>query len=191
MTKQLEFVAQVVADLLNPIRGRDAMRANMVNSQAGVRSPNLQPHGGDRYEDIPDPTSPDGMLRVRVPSNDPTGEAALGVDEASQALARLDGLLRQLETACRGLAGLRDEWAPKEGASRPVDGPGEDWCSSCWRDGQHCEPVSGHHAGRCRWCGTWRSEHGEDPPLALLRMHHQGERITVQMAERYSRKKAS
>jgi hypothetical protein len=187
--RALKASRDIIDDLLAEHRGLKAMRRNMRNSQAGVRSPNLEPHRGDRYEDLELPEG--GTVKVRVPTNDPTGEAVAGrADEASQALTASRTLYKRLYALALQAAAERDEWAPVEGAQRPVGGPGEDWCSSCWRSNQHCEPVSGHHAGRCRWCGDWKREYGEDPPLTLLRLHHQGERITVQMVERYTRKKA-
>lgn len=184
--RQLEAVAKVVADLLADHRGVEAMVRNMRDSQAGVRSPNLQPHRGDRYEDV---EFPEGTVRVRVPTNDPTGEAAAGRgDEATASLARRLTVQKRLYDAAMEYAALRDEWAPVEGAQRPVGGPGDDWCRSCHRDNQHCEPVSDRYHGLCRWCGDYKGAEGGLPPLPILRARHRGERITQAMVKQYTRK---
>ena len=65
-----------------------------------------------------------------------------------------------------------------------------DWCTSCYRDGQHHTPVSIDQRGRkryedlCRWCGDFKTAHDTLPTMPVLRAHHEGRRITVQMVER-------
>lgn len=59
------------------------------------------------------------------------------------------------------------------------------WCGSCWRDDQHLTPVAErpngqpYYRGRCRFCGEWKANTREDPPLDVLRPHHEGRRIRV------------
>lgn len=60
----------------------------------------------------------------------------------------------------------------------------EGWCVSCWRDDRWCEPIAKRPTGepfykdRCRFCGQWKAEHGQDPPLVILQKRHAGQRIT-------------
>lgn len=61
----------------------------------------------------------------------------------------------------------------------------EGWCVSCWRDDQNCTPIALRPSGepfykdRCRACGEWKHEHGQDPPLPILKLRHSGRRITT------------
>lgn len=62
------------------------------------------------------------------------------------------------------------------------------WCVSCWRDEQALVPIavraSGPQKGRpyytdlCRFCGGWKAEHGQVPPIDVVQRHHDGRRIT-------------
>jgi hypothetical protein len=58
------------------------------------------------------------------------------------------------------------------------------FCGSCWRvqerrDIQTRPTGERYYADRCRWCGSFRSRRGEDPPLALLRIYHDRGRVTI------------
>lgn len=59
-------------------------------------------------------------------------------------------------------------------------------CQSCHRDGGRYEPI---HAGRyrlaCRFCGEWRAEHGEWPPLPVVRWRgrNPGKRVPLKIVE--------
>lgn len=65
----------------------------------------------------------------------------------------------------------------------------EGWCVSCWRDELTCEPIALRPTGepyykdRCRGCGMWKAEHGQDPPLAILQKRHAGIRVTTRDVE--------
>lgn len=59
-------------------------------------------------------------------------------------------------------------------------------CQSCQRDGGRYEPI---HAGRyrlaCRFCGEWRAEHGEWPPLTVVRWRgrNPGKKVPLKVVE--------
>ncbi len=65
----------------------------------------------------------------------------------------------------------------------------DDWCRSCHRNNQHHTPVSlrpsgePYYAGLCRWCGDFRKAHKYDVPLEVLRVRHQGRRVTLQLID--------
>jgi hypothetical protein len=63
------------------------------------------------------------------------------------------------------------------------------WCGHCWSDDQFLEPIAlrpsvapipsrPYYRGLCRWCGSFKREHGTLPPIALLRKHHGSKPIT-------------
>lgn len=53
---------------------------------------------------------------------------------------------------------------------QPAQIAAEGLCVSCWKAGIKDEDtVPGRYRDRCRFCGDWRGEHGEDPPGWLLR----------------------
>lgn len=61
----------------------------------------------------------------------------------------------------------------------------EGWCVSCWRAEQTLTPVaSRRYRDLCRWCGDWRAEHGEVPPVRVVRLRAEGRSVTVAAATR-------
>lgn len=66
----------------------------------------------------------------------------------------------------------------------------EGWCVSCWRNDRTCNPIALRASGqpyyrdRCRPCGEWHAEHGQDPPLSILQKRHQGTRVTQKDVEK-------
>lgn len=81
----------------------------------------------------------------------------------------------------------------------PGDVAAAGWCVSCWRNDQ--QMVAREKAKKsglyysttlCRWCLGVKNSHGILPPLEVLRMHHEGRRISVQvMDEAVERAKAA
>lgn len=71
----------------------------------------------------------------------------------------------------------------------------EGWCVSCWRNDQTCEPIAKRPSGepyyrdRCRPCGAWKAEHGQDPPLPILKLRHEGRRVTQRDVDAALRRK--
>lgn len=64
-----------------------------------------------------------------------------------------------------------------------ADAAAAGWCASCWRDDQHLTVIeTNKHSLRyfrdyCRWCGGVKSAYGIEPPLSMLKLHHEGRRI--------------
>jgi hypothetical protein len=61
------------------------------------------------------------------------------------------------------------------------------WCISCARDRNeglpHLRPVaSGRYADRCRFCGEWKRDHGQDPPIELVKARNLGHTIRTRTA---------
>lgn len=62
-------------------------------------------------------------------------------------------------------------------------------CQSCYRDAGRYEPIHlGRYKRACRWCGEWRAEHGDWPPLAVIRWRgrNPGKRVPVSIIEQAS-----
>jgi hypothetical protein len=110
---------------------------------------------------------------------------------AARYLPELQALTRRLEADLARLvriAGICNPAAPKNLATRDMlvaQVEADGWCGSCWRDDQHLTPVAerpngtAYYRGRCRFCGEWKANTREDPPLEVLRPHHEGRRIRV------------
>lgn len=64
-----------------------------------------------------------------------------------------------------------------------ADAAAAGWCASCWRNDQHLTIIeTNKHSLRyfrdyCRWCGGVKSTYGIEPPLSMLKLHHDGRRI--------------
>lgn len=66
------------------------------------------------------------------------------------------------------------------------------WCVSCWRHDQTLVPIAlrtsgpdkgkAYYRDRCRFCGGWKAEHGQDPNMDTLERHHDGRRIVKRTA---------
>lgn len=59
-------------------------------------------------------------------------------------------------------------------------------CQSCYRDAGRYEPVhEGRYRRACRFCGEWRAEHGEWPPLAVVRWRgkNPGKKVPLKIVE--------
>jgi hypothetical protein len=47
-----------------------------------------------------------------------------------------------------------------------------------------------HRTRRCRWCWDWAATHeSDDPPIDILRAHHQGRRITTRLVDTITRRR--
>jgi len=95
-------------------------------------------------------------------------------------------LRRRLERQIVALADLVDALAPSSAALAHLaskadtgDGPPSGWCASCWRDGGHYSPTKNAGGELCRWCAD-AARHMDlpMPPLALVRKHNRGQRIS-------------
>lgn len=136
--------------------------------------------------------------------NDPTGETAIATSNTGRTLIamRLTDAIADYDHAIAALTEMLLTLAPeaRDDATTPkvepcdTNGPGAGWCRSCWRDEKHMEPEHTHsdgrvkHRGACAWCATFEAEYKTRPPLPLLRLRHQGRRITVDMVAAHIKK---
>lgn len=196
---RLNLAATIVARLNREPGGLATMRRLMLDTRRGPSSATLDgSRGGHRHDTIVDAY---GVFLAKIPP-DPTGEAAIAVDPAEDALHDLDGALERLHAAVLDLAGLHDAWTPLPAPKvSDDDGFARDWCRSCWRIDRTCTPVtrraSGepYYAGLCRWCGALRGElrmkETTLPPRALVAAHLAGDRTTVRRLKGHYRKDES
>lgn len=203
----LERIAEQLIDTANLIR-QHGQRALTVTEgwKPGAKTANIDPdRGGDRYESVFMPNSVGKQIRflVRVPSNDPTGETVIAErDVPSDAMnAELVELLGQINTSAYNVRVIVKAAVPqathlhKIGKETGADVAIAGWCRSCHRDSRYCEPVatrpdgSRRYSDFCNWCGEWAAAHkGEEPPLELVKLRHEGRRITSAMVERHTKK---
>jgi hypothetical protein len=118
-----------------------------------------------------DPVGTTVAMRIDHPHSDVLGHAHADV------LTKLHQARRLLEQA--ESAGRRALPPP------PTRQNLDDGCVSCAR-AKTWSPIS--RTRRCRWCSDWATAHqGDDPPIAILRAHHAGRRITTRLVETVSR----
>lgn len=120
--------------------------------------------------------------------SDPTGEAGVDHDKAAedarQIRRHIEAAVRALDAADNIANGYPFQ-AAKPAELEPT--PGEDWCTSCFKDSHYLEPIalkadgSRKYAGLCRWCGEFKAANKFEPPTSLLHARHRGERITEAM----------
>lgn len=121
---------------------------------------------------------------------DPTGEAAIGHDQAAADGRELRRLIEHAITTQARIDTIADRYPSQPLPLPDIEAtPGDDWCRACWKDGHYCEPVSSkpdgttRYSGLCRWCGEFAKANGFEPPTWLLKRRHAGERITPGMVE--------
>lgn len=159
----------------------------------GPRSANLEPHGGWRYEEIP---QADGTSEVVPMPSDIVGEHLFADDRLSEVSPRLRLLLSRITKDADELIFLLRRAVPSPIAVlRPDDltlpqVSAAGWCTSCWSDSCYHEPVAMRPNGErryrdhCLWCGNFIASHdGVKPPLELLQARHRGDRITQAMVD--------
>lgn len=102
--------------------------------------------------------------------------------QASEYQAELDKLTFRLSSDLHRLQRLIEIANPETPKSEIGAG-----CQSCARDGGRYEPIhTGRYRNACRWCGEWRAEHGDWPPLAVVRWrgNNPGKRVPVSIVEK-------
>lgn len=100
-------------------------------------------------------------------------------EEAAQLDTSIDLVCREAKAlaAMVRTASSKVERAAKDTPQqRPMVG-----CTSCKRDGGAWEPVyaKAESSELCRWCYDYRATHGQRPPVAIVKMHRQGRRIST------------
>lgn len=117
-----------------------------------------------------DPVGMIVALRIDHPHRDPLAYAHAAV------VANLHEARRLLEEA--ESLGRRTLPSARSASAAAFD----DGCVSCARI-KTWSPI--HRTRRCHWCSDWAYAHGgEDPPIDILRAHHQGRRITTRLVDR-------
>jgi hypothetical protein len=125
---------------------------------------------------------------------DPTGEAAIGHDQAAADGRELRRLIEHAITTQARIDTIADRYPSQPLPPPDIEAtPGDDWCTSCWKDtrkgGHYCEPIglkangTVRYSGLCRWCGDFKANHGFEPTTALVHAKHDGERITPGMVD--------
>jgi hypothetical protein len=128
------------------------------------------PGGGQHGQG--DPVGTVVALRLDHPHSDVLGHAHRDV------VSKLHQARRLLEEA---------ESAGRRALPPPANQNLDDGCVSCARI-KAWSPIS--RTRRCRWCSDWAGAHdGYDPPVAILRAHHQGRRITTRLVETITRRR--
>jgi hypothetical protein len=111
-------------------------------------------------------------MRIDHPHSDVLGHAHRDV------LSKLHQARRLLEQA---------ESAGRRALPPPANQTLDDGCLSCARI-KTWSPI--HRTRRCHWCSDWSYAHGgEDPPVDILRAHHQGRRITTRLVDTITRRR--
>ena len=101
---------------------------------------------------------------------------------------KLDRATKQVADGCAAITAVMADTKrpPRHGASTDVlaaQAAADGWCRSCFRADQHLAPITLRPNGQpvyrdlCRFCGAWKGEYGQVPPLDVLRQHHDGRRI--------------
>lgn len=154
------------------------------------------PRPGDNHDTPPQPGDPDytgpadELDQVLTDTHDEDSRSAA---IAARIHHDLTCALTNLDTHTRDTARLLDLLAakhPQRGQLSPANA-GDGWCTSCYRNAGHLEPIALRPDGTpryrqlCRWCGEWASAHdGDHPPVAILREKHAGRRITQTLVQR-------
>jgi len=140
----------------------------------------------------------DGEPDERIDDRKDDAAAARYHAELSTLTKRIDADLHRL----RRIIGICCPSPTKGLASRDMlsaQVAADGWCVSCWKDDQNLTPITMTTGGgkprprykdRCRFCGEWKAEHGQDPPVAILQLMHEGRRITTAAIERAMGKSA-
>lgn len=149
----------------------------------GPQTPEAPPDGArDEEEVIVDPTRKDDQKHQ--------ARAAELHQEYLDAVRKLE---RQAEVVLRILAvaipvhpaALRNVRTGDLDPITAADAAAAGWCMSCWRNEQQMVIIETkkstglrYYRDYCRWCGAFKAEHKIEPPLEILRLHHDGRRIS-------------
>lgn len=97
----------------------------------------------------------------------------------------VQNIIRRIDIACPpNTAEVKNRRTGNLDPVTPAEVAIEGWCASCWRDDQTLEPIEKDRHGLryyrdyCRWCGAFKAKHDTEPPLALLKRRHAGQRIS-------------
>ena len=112
----------------------------------------------------------------------------MATDEAVTDLKKLRAEVRKAFGAAATIYDLATRWSVTPSAH--TDEAPEGACESCFRHRRHYSPVAtGRYKRYCTFCGQFNGNYGMIPPMPILRLHHDGRRISVQQVEKYVGKK--
>lgn len=179
--------ATLAADMPTVARRMDEMRAGYPTRTVGASMTS-----GEGFS-LTDDRTPDPDADVRLTRVE---QAAITSDkvecdtiELREIIVQMAALARRADRICQPYR-LTDRSARDQAMSEAP----KDWCTSCYRDGQHHEPVglkrdgTAYYDGMCRWCGDFLKAHGILPSRKLLEYRHEGRRISEQMVQKSMRK---
>lgn len=146
---------------------------------------------GSRSSDISDPS---GNTATTWAQQRRTKDAAERTwDSAANALHALWWAHRHHTSAVRLLeadspeAKTRFQTAVRQLFDREEVALVETGCTNCAKIGEYAKrgepPAVPKECTLCRWCRIFELEHGVEPPRAILRKHHQGQRISTRDIE--------
>lgn len=104
------------------------------------------------------------------------------LDDALERITQRTNALRAKVTKVLYRA-TRPEEPPKAKTKEP------EWCISCARIKDHCEPIALHPNGRvkyatlCRMCGDFKGHYGRIPPIGVVEARRDGKSITNKLIE--------
>lgn len=124
-----------------------------------------------------------GFRSNTLPANGgtPTGSQpenyeTINTDAAVTALAELKHHVRLAFASAAAVHRIVERWNPTPGTTKKTKTlDPQDWCRSCLRIAK-CSPR--HRGDLCRWCYDFTKSTGQQPPIELVRDHHEGRRIT-------------
>lgn len=166
-----ELLLETAGRLLEIEPNLEAAWRNILNTEPGTAAANVNGGGHGGGGD----TQPE-----RLAGTSDANHRTLSSDLAHTARAELAVHLRSAFASAAAAARIVNAWTPtSERTTSPLGGkqldPG-DWCSSCLRIGK-CAPR--HRGDLCRWCYDFKTANQHRmPPIELVRMHHEGRRIT-------------
>ena len=180
-------MAHLAADIPTASRRMDEMRAGYPARTVGASA--ATSNGTALTDDRP----PDPDRDVRLTAVE---AAAITPDRVECDTLEVRALLTEIAAKVRRLDDLCTPYklTPTTARSQALGEAPKDWCTSCYRDGQHHEPVglkrdgTAYYTGLCRWCGDFNKAHGVLPSRKLLEYRHEGRRITDRMVEQSIRK---
>lgn len=85
------------------------------------------------------------------------------------------------------LSRIQNRRARENAPMTPAEAAIEGFCASCWRNEGHRKEIDRDkndlkfYRDYCRWCGSMKAEYGIEPPLDMLKLHHDDKRITPEV----------
>lgn len=179
-------MAHIAAAMPTVARRLEEMRRGYPPTTVGASSPD----GGYSVTDDRAPDHDADVKLTRV-EQDALSSDRVEADtiELRELIVQHAAITRRIDTLCTPY-----RLTPTTARAQALSEAPKDWCTSCYRDGQHHTPVDTkkdgtvYYTGLCKWCGDFNKAHGVLPPRKLLEYRHQGRRISERMVETNIRK---